>query len=213
MVPTCLHQGLQRSVGGRRRVHRAWGVCRHAGASSPSQAESNTCNATAVGTASTASEALPTTSQVQRWQDNRLVARVPTAAQSSGMQVLAKQGYADTRADESACSRGADVQGAQQGAAKMSRKRAAEASTAQPAGKRWKIESFPGSLPTSSGQQSSPCETANVAGLTGGSCSSEDGQGASEVADGGMTFSTEHMGLGFAATSQQYKSREECGHV
>ncbi|KAL3144152.1 hypothetical protein ABBQ32_003940 [Trebouxia sp. C0010 RCD-2024] len=221
--PDSEEEGLQRCVNGRRRAYRAQGVSRLDRANSSTQGDSNdlnsdTCKATAVDTAA---EANPTRStEVQQWQGNgNLVDRAPTAAQSSGLQFLAKQGCADTGADDSAgdsvCSGAAVVQGGQGGGAKMSRKRGAEASTAQPAGKRWKIESFPGSLPSSVGQQTSPCKTAYVAGFEGGSCSNEQGQGGSEVGDGRMVFLTEPIGLSFkssAAMSQQYERRES-GYV
>ncbi|KAL3144264.1 hypothetical protein ABBQ32_004037 [Trebouxia sp. C0010 RCD-2024] len=219
--PDSEEEGMQRSVNGRRRADKARGVSRCEGVTVSNQSgslTSNTCRATAVGTASTAAEANPTSSsEVQRWQgDGILVDRAPTAAQSSGMQTLAKQGWADTSAGDSVCSGGAGVQGAQGRGAKMSRKRGAEASTAQPAGKRWKIESFPGSLPSSMGQQTSPRKTAYVAGLEDGSRSSEQGQGGPDIADGGMASCSEHMSLSdksSAAMNQQYGRRADSGHA
>ncbi|KAL3144150.1 hypothetical protein ABBQ32_003938 [Trebouxia sp. C0010 RCD-2024] len=212
--PDSEEEDLQRSVSSRRRVHRACRVSRNEVANCSTQADS-------VDTASTAAEgSTPGTSssEVQRWEgNNNLVARVLTAAQSSRMQFLAKQGHADTSAGDSVCTGGAGVQGGQGGGgAKMSRKRVAEASTAQPAGKRWKIESFPGSLPSSVGQQTSPCKTAYVAGMERSSCSSEQGQGGSEVADGVMGSYIEPIGLSFkssAAMSQQNEKREQSEHV
>ena len=146
---------------------------------------SDTCRAKTTDTAATGA-APATTSRVQRWEgSNILVGGEPAAAQDSGLQLVTEQGHADTagRAAEAMGSKGAGMQGGQTGAAK-SRKRSAEASSAQPAAKRsvWNIQAFAGSMAGSEGQQHSPCETANVAGLEGGSHSSEDGQ---EVAKGG----------------------------
>ncbi|KAL3130520.1 hypothetical protein ABBQ38_008335 [Trebouxia sp. C0009 RCD-2024] len=205
--PDSDEEGLQRRVSGRRRVHRARQVSRHEVANSSSQAESVDPALTA------AAGSTPSTSEVQRWPGNNSV--VPTVAQNSGVQFLEKQGFADASAGDSVCSGEAGVQGSQGGVANMSRKRVAEASTAQPAGKRWKIESFPGSLPSSEVQQNSPCKTAYVAGLEGGSGSSEQGQSGSGVADGVVASYTEHLGLSVkptAALSQQYERRES-GHV
>ncbi|KAL3130522.1 hypothetical protein ABBQ38_008337 [Trebouxia sp. C0009 RCD-2024] len=206
--PDSDEEGLRRSVNGRRRVYRARRVSRQEVASASSQAES-------VDTALTAAAgSTPSTSEVQRWHGNNSM--VATVAENSGVQFLEKQGCADTSAGDSVCSGEAGVQGGQGGGAKMSRKRVAEASTAQPAGKRWKIESFPGSLPISEVQQNSPCKTAYVAGVEGGSGSSEQGQGGSDVADGVMASLTEPIGLSFkssAAMSQQYERKEEPGHV
>ncbi|KAL3143804.1 hypothetical protein ABBQ32_003631 [Trebouxia sp. C0010 RCD-2024] len=192
-------------------LRRAQGVCIQEEAMTATETVSDSvCRATAVGTAATAAaSAVPTTSNVLRLQgSNDLVARVPAAEQSSGMQLLAEQQNADTagRAGQSVGSMGAGVQRGESGVAK-SRKRSAEASSAQPAAKRsaWKIEAFPGSLHGSDGHHNSS-RTASVAGSEGSSHSREDGQ---EVAEGGRAPRRSFR----AAKHRHYKRTEEAGHA
>ncbi|KAL3144739.1 hypothetical protein ABBQ38_001860 [Trebouxia sp. C0009 RCD-2024] len=193
-----------------RELRRAQGVSKHAEATTSAQVDSNNmCRATAMNTAATAAAPdVPTASKVQRRQGrNDLVARVPLAAQSSGMQLTAEERYAATagRSGDSVCSEGAGMQGGQGRGAK-SRKRSAEASSAQPAAKRsaWKIEAFPGPLNGSDGQHNSS-ETASVAGLEGGGCSS-DGQ---EGAKGERASRSSYR----AAKRRHYERREEAGNA
>lgn len=70
------------------------------------------------------------------------------------------------------------------GGAKLSRKRSAEGSSAQPAGRCCRVEALLGSVAGSLGQCDSMWGTANVAGLGGGSCS-VGGHGGAEIAEEG----------------------------
>ncbi len=127
--------------------------------------------ATAVDTAATAAAlAHPTISTMQQRQGSKnLVGRAPV----DGLMLL----WAAAQ-----CRGGAGVQGGQGGGAKLSRKRSAEASGVQPAGKRWRVEAIPSTVAGSLGQHDSMWEAANAAGNGGGSCSSDAGQGSAEGA-------------------------------
>lgn len=102
---------------------------------------SDTHRATAVGTAAAAAEEISSTDQMQPWQGSH---NKPFRMPAQISKLLFVQPEDADRADESMGSQEAGVQLCQ--GPKLSRKRSAEASLAQPPNKRWRNEACPQSV-------------------------------------------------------------------
>ena len=170
---------------------------------------------TAVEAPATAAAAAPV-SRMQPWVGNNLVARVPVAAQNSTGQWQDKSGFAHAAnaVAESPFSF-ADGQSGLAGGSKMSRKRSADATEAEPRAKRWQIESFPGSV-----AHGGVTGMATAARLSeGGSSSNENGQEGIQWAEGLMgahfkdTSLRVKVALSNAAIDQATEEMDECGHM
>ena len=158
-----------------------------ASGSAQAQAEKPTFRTTAVDRAATAAAAAPTSS-LQQWEGNNLVARVPAAARNSMMQAWAQSGLACKMGDDTAQGSEAGMQLGRVGGSKLSRKRSAEVTEAQPAAKRWQSK---GSVAGGDSKRKSLWEIASAAkGLQGGSGGMEAAQGKVEigVAEGNMAL-------------------------
>ena len=83
---------------------------------------------------------------------------------------------------------------------KLCRKRLAEATTGQPASKRWKVQAYPDSV-GSMGQQTSSWATADVAGLIGND-SRKAGQ---EVVGGGFGLHMLQLSCGYLCSAAHLK--------